>query len=228
MFNFCQVDPKSCKQFSYQCLLFSNQFALWLRFSWSQTLISVWKLGMQHSAAFVTLNPIFPSNLSLYFANGNLFRGWKKTGDTVRTTRSAPALPTLDRVTWPVVDRWERVDGEVVEVHPSLIACKVEKMQPWPPEIRVVGTTAWSGSVTWQFWTEKMVLWVVDKRWEGALKGWKSVCQIRLKQQEFLDVAVPLAPRMARFVLRQEAVSPWWRLQLQTCDEPLGLRTWPL
>ncbi len=59
MFNFCQVDPKSCKQFYYQCLLFSNQFALSLRFSWSQTLISVWKLGMQHSAAFVTLNPTY-------------------------------------------------------------------------------------------------------------------------------------------------------------------------
>lgn len=220
-FNCCQVEQSTqdlCKQFYYQSLLFFNQFAL----QWGSLGHKPWSVYGSLECIGTNLNCTMCFHLSTHVFPfpkwTSVNRGWKKTGDTVLTTRCAPALPTLDRVTWPIAPTdgkcWY---GEVVEVHILRLSfARSRRCSHGHPKSGRLVQQHGLGVLLGRFWTEE--IW--RKRREGVLKGWKSVCEIRLKQ-ELLDVATCTG------TIRQESVSPWWRLELPTCDEPLGLLTWP-
>lgn len=223
-FNCCQVEQSTqdlCKQFYYQSLLFFNQFAL----QWGSLGHKPWSVYGSLECIGTTLNCTMCFHLSTHVfpfpkwtsVNPRMKENWGYCADdAVRAGITYPGQSDLTHSShW-----WEMlVWGSCGSSYPSLIVCKVEKMQPWPPEIREVGTTAWSGSVTWQVLNGRNMKKETGRRWKEYWR-WKSVCEIRLKQ-ELLDVATCTG------TIRQESVSPWWRLELPTCDEPLGLLTWP-
>ena len=126
------------------------------------------------------------------------------------TTRCAPALPTLDRVTWPIAPTdgkcWY---GEVVEVHILRLSfARSRRCSHGHPKSGRLVQQHGLGVLLGRFWTEE----ISRKRREGVLKGWKSVCEIRLKQELFgcCHLHWHDKARICFTLVKARAADLWW------------------